>query len=200
MRLGCDTSMKRKYIKSHESKEDQHHLHLALNKLISLEDVTCERMEVERSGGFTFKLSDFSKRKDEFVSPSFYTSPSGYHMNIEVYAGGCGIAKGTHISVFVCVVEGKYDAELNWPFVGDITVTVLNQLENKNHYSNEICMFDEDNSVVGSIWGFDEFIPLSTLDNDPIKKTHYLKDDTLYFRVKVDVKDRKPWLECTSSY
>ena len=38
------------------------------------------------------------------------------------------------ISILVHVIRGEYDYHLTWPFVGSITVTLLSQLENKNHY------------------------------------------------------------------
>ncbi len=50
----------------------------------------------------TFKLSGYKKKKDNnevFTSPSFYTSPNGYHMKIEVYANGSSKGEGTHVSV-----------------------------------------------------------------------------------------------------
>ena len=43
-------------------------------------------------------------------------------------------------------------------------------------------------------WDFMHFIPHSALAHDPVKNTQYLKDDTLYFRVSVEVAEQKPWL------
>ena len=40
-----------------------------------------------------FKVTDYRKRKDSndiFYSPSFYTSPNGYHVKIKVDANGNG--------------------------------------------------------------------------------------------------------------
>ncbi len=51
-----------------------------------------------------------------------------------------------------------------------------------------------DNTTVGDSWGDPMFIPHSALGHDPVKNTQYLKDDTIYFRVKVE--DNKPWLQC----
>ncbi len=45
--------------------------------------------------------------------------------------------------------------------------------------------------------GNHEYIPYSKLSRDSASNTQYLKDDTLYFRISVEVSDHKPWLECT---
>lgn len=200
-RLGCSTSMKRKSIKAHEKDEDKAHLHVALSKIISLEsslESTREKMhlmEADKRNGFTFKLPNFSKMKREaFYSPSFYTSPSGYHFRVIIYAGGDGDEKGTHVSVFAELIEGRYDGEVAWPFFGSITFSLLNQLENKGHYTMKINFH---NKMVGDSYGYPGFISHSELDHNTVQHTQYLKDDTLYFRVKAEVKNSKPWLECT---
>ena len=42
------------------------------------------------------------------------------------------------ISILARITRGDYDDHVTWPFVGSITVTLLNQLENKDHYSRQI--------------------------------------------------------------
>ena len=80
----------------------------------------------------TFKLTDYQRKMwndEEFMSPSFYTSPEGYHMSIKVHANGNGDGKGTHVSVFVYILEGRNDSKLKWPFIGCVKIELLNQLE-----------------------------------------------------------------------
>ena len=38
-------------------------------------------------------------------------------------------AKGTHVSVFACLMKGDNDDSLFWPFTGTVTIELLNQLE-----------------------------------------------------------------------
>ena len=147
----------------------------------------------------TFKITGFQGKKDSdeiFASPFFYTSPGGYHMAIRVFTNGDGSCKGTHVSVNAPILDGKYDTELKWPFVGKVTFSLLNQLEDYNHVTHILPIDLECNATVGKCWGFKEFIPHSELAHDPVENTQYLKDDTLYFRVSVEVSDHKPWLEC----
>ena len=145
----------------------------------------------------TFKLTDCYHKvenDEEFKSPSFYTSPEGYHMSVIVYANGNGRGRGTHVSVFVYIVEGKNDSKLKWPFIGNVKIELLNQLEDDSHHIKTVAFKV---AQVGSSVGYCWFIPHSKLNHNPSNNTQYLKDDTLYFRVSVEVPDHKPWLEYT---
>ena len=141
---------------------------------------------------------DFHKRiiKNE-PAESFhcYISPNSYNMALLVYANGSGDAEGTHVSVFAKILRGRYDAQLKWPLVGDITFKLLNQLEDKNHYQKTVQLTAEKNMQAGSDWGYPTFICHTKLGYNKDRNTQYLKDDTLYFRMSVEVADHKPWLE-----
>ena len=94
---------------------------------------------VEQQASITFKLSGYKAKKkmnSVFISPMFYTGPRGYHMAVRVSANGVDDSRGTHLSVYAPVVKGPYDAELKWPFTGEVTFTLLNQLEDENHWTS----------------------------------------------------------------
>ena len=48
-------------------------------------------------------------------------------MCLKVYANGHRKGKGKYVSVFVYMMQGQFDDELEWPFRGNITVKLLNQ-------------------------------------------------------------------------
>ena len=144
-----------------------------------------------------FALSEYRRKKAAtrlFQFPSFYTHPKGYHVELRVYANGHGTGEGTHVSVYVAMLEGEYDAELKWPFVGEITFTLLNQLADKNHCTADMVLGATRNTCVGAFWGIPKFIPHSALPRNQLKNFQYLKDDTLYFRVSVEDANYKHWL------
>ena len=187
MNIGCEEKLKRKDMAAHEQ-DDTVHLHMALDTINTLQN-QCN---------IKFKLTDFEaiKEKNEGVqSPSYYTSPNGYCMAILVFANGNGDGEGTHVSVFAIIVEGRHDAQLKWPFIGDITFTLLNQLEDKNHRQVTATVTAVNNKQVGNNWGEPLFIRHSALDYDAVNNTQYLKDGTLYFRMSVEPADHKPWLQ-----
>ena len=170
---------------------------LVLNKVDSLEK---NHLVLKNKKPETFRLSEYRKKKEAneyFQSTPFYTHPNGYHMALRVYANGDGAGKGTHVSVYAVILEGEYDAELKWPFVGEVTITLLNQLEDENHHTKVGHFYAVHNHRVGSSYGHPKFTPHSGLSQNPAisKNTQYLQNDTLYFRVSLEVSDHKPWLE-----
>ena len=146
----------------------------------------------------TFKFRNKGGACSVFYSPSFYSSTNGYHMRMEVHGNGDEDGKGTHLAVGVRLLEGRYDSELHWPFVGNTTCVLLNQLEDRNHYKRTIKIESDDHVVSGKGMGYPKFFPLCDLAYEPEKNTQYIKDKVMYFRMSVDVPDHKPWLECSA--
>ena len=138
-----------------------------------------------------------TRKKDEiFLSLPFYTHPCGYKMCVSVYANGNGVGNGTHVSVFVKLLEGRHDNQIHWPFLGTGTFELLNQLGDYNHHSNVFKLLAEHNIKVGINGGLMKFIPHSFLGHNPATNTQYLLNDSLYFRLSVKVDNHKPWLDC----
>ena len=147
-----------------------------------------------------FKVTNFKALKGsqfQITSSSFYTSSCGYNMCIKIYANGVGDSKGTHVSVLTGLLEGRYDNQLHWPFLGTVTVELLNQLGDDNHHKEDITYDSSNDMRVGFMYGRTKFLPHSSLGHYPATNTQYLLDDTLYFRVSVKVDNHKPWLVCT---
>ena len=60
-------------------------------------------------------------------------------MCLEVYSNGeHSSSKGTHLSVYVRLMAGDNDHQLQWPFVGDIDIMLLNWREDDRHYKKTI--------------------------------------------------------------
>ena len=195
--LGCAVRMLRKDIKKHQGNDDKVHLHLSLQTVCILKE---QHMTLSEGEALVFKLSGYASKKEnneEFKSIPFYTSPGGYKMCISVDVNGYSVGKGTHVTVFTELLEGRYDDQLHWPFLGTVTYELLNQLADEKHHSRESFYDADDNTQVGNRCGFHEFLPHSSLSHDPATNTQYLLDDTLYFRMSVIVDHHKPWLVCT---
>ena len=85
----------------------------------------------------TFTMTGFQQKRSlssSWYSPSFYTHPRGYKMCLRVDANGYGVRKNSHVSVYLYMMRGEYDESLKWPFRGDITVQLLNQVEDRGHH------------------------------------------------------------------
>nr|WMV84500.1 TNF receptor-associated factor 5 transcript variant 1 [Larimichthys crocea] len=151
-------------------------------------------------GRLIWKIDDFSRRRDAEVrgqppslsSVPFHTGRCGYKMAAKVYLNGDGEGRGTHLSLYVVLMPGDFDALLPWPFRQTVSLSVLDQSGAANHRS---LSFKPDptsksfqrpgaESVSNIAVGFSCFIPLDKLET-PHNAT-YVSDDTLFVKVKVD--------------
>ena len=194
-RLGCNTRKRRGSLSAHEH-EDQLHLHMAIDTVEWLEkelrSLKSRKSTTLKSGeSVIFMMPSYQRRKENdeiFTSPPFPLS-SGHDLSIQIYANGMGSSKGKHVSVVTQLLKSEsQQGELLKPFNGSISIQLLNQLADENHHVN--CK--ESNKASQNI---PNFILHSKLNGS--KKTEYLKDDTLYFKVTVHISDSKSWLECT---
>ena len=170
-------------------------------RLIALSST--ERLsKLERGNKHTFMVSQYEKKKMSerpYTSQPFYSCPNGYHMAIRVYANGRGEGQGTHVSVFVELVQGKFDEQLSWPFIGKVHVTLLNQFKNGDHHCTTISLRAEDNVRVGMALGHAKFIQHTELVcSEYYFGAQYLMGNALFFRVSIEANlEAKPWLNCT---
>ena len=201
--IGCSVMKVRMDMDQHE-KDNKSHLCFALEKIVQLEETTSvlkkNMYTLKIDNSISFNLPGYSLKKEDgviFYSEPFYTSPGGYKMCIVVYPNGNGDGRCTHVSVFSKLLEGPYDDTLPWPFLGSITVNLLNQLADDNHHCKKIPINTKHNAQVGSLWGYSVFLPHSKLSHDQASNTQYLMEDNLYFRVIVELDQCKPWLNCS---
>ena len=195
--LGCGVRMLRKDIVEHQENEDKGHLHLVLKSVVAREE---QHKALSEGEAVVFQLPGYASKKEKnekFHSTPFYSHAGGYKMCIRVYTNGYGDGKGTHVSVFTELLEGRYDNQLYRPFLGTVTYELLNQLGDDNHHRVANTFIASSNVRVGSSRGYHEFLPHSSLSHNPATNTQYLLDDTLYFRVSVKVDNHKSWLFCT---
>ena len=79
-------------------------------------------------GGFPIEYSvKYEKEENIIYLPSFCTNPRGYRMCVQFYPNGFQVAKSTHVSLFVCIMQGEYDNHLKWPFRGEIIIQIYSQ-------------------------------------------------------------------------
>ena len=111
-----------------------------------------------------------------------------------VYANGVTGGDGTHVSVFVYLMRGEHDDKLTWPFLGDITIQLVNQNRDKDHVEKSFnftdAAFDEISGRVTSgerakhSWGHSKFVSHAKLESTAGGTKQYLdKKDCMRFRV-----------------
>ena len=206
-KIGCKERLLRKDREEHEG-DSTLHLQLALDTIVAMK----EDMDQLQVAPCVFKFPNVeSHRRKVWSSPPFYSHRGGYKMQLCVSVDADG---SNEVGVFHYFLRDKND-DLIWPFRGEVTVTLLNQLADNRHHScrieyseNECTNSNTIESAVEKSAGFGtrKFISYSKLqgmrsENVFVDRWHvkYLKDDSLYFRVAVKVFDLKPWLNCSSS-
>ena len=153
------------------------------------------------NGVLIWKIRDYKRRKQDAVSgrtlslysQPFYTSPFGYKMCARVYLNGDGMGKGTHMSLFFVIMKGDYDALLPWPFRQKVSLTLLDVTSSRKHMTDTFrpdptsTSFRQPLSDMNIASGCPLFVAQSVLETPT-----YIKDDTLYIKVTVDVSDLSP--------
>ena len=201
--VGCQIKVKREDVPLHETEYMAKHLKMAMSVINELK----ASKHLVPNDSVVIKLPNYvecEKSKNFWYSSGFYSSSGGYKICLCVDVNGCGEALGTHLSCYVCLMSGEYDDTLEWPFQGVVTVELLNQLEDKNHHLkttvfNDITPNSSKQRIIGKDYGVGfgqlKFISQDLLKNQSPTNCEYLVDNTLYFRVSVNITSKtKPWL------
>lgn len=152
------------------------------------------------SGVLIWKICNYSRRKEDakegrvlsLYSQPFYTSRYGYKMCARVYLNGDGQGRDNFMSLFFVIMQGDYDDILSWPFRQKVTLTLLDQRASRRHHSDTFrpdpasSSFKKPTSAMNVASGCPRFIEHAVLEN---VEEVYLKNDTLYFKVAVDIAD-----------
>ena len=161
----------------------------ALNEGLQKQKLEVQQI-VSQSG---FPVDYYVKQADEEVYlPAFYTHPQcrGYRMCVSVDSNGYGDGEGTHISIFTFMMQGPFDDYLKWPFRGQITIQIVNQVGDHGHVERIISYTDNTpDDTAGRVtdkeradfgWGEPLFLAHSELQYNAARQTQYLKDNTLH--------------------
>ncbi|XP_032881514.1 TNF receptor-associated factor 5 isoform X1 [Amblyraja radiata] len=178
---------------------------LLLNAHKKLLEKTNERFRVLEAAGYNgkliWKICNYRRRKQEaavgaavsLFSQPFYTSRCGYRLCARAYLNGDGAGKGTHLSLFFVVMKGEYDSLLMWPFKQKVTLALLDQSPKKHHIVElfkadaSSTSFKRPISEMNIASGCPRFVSFAVLEVG--KMGTYIKDDTLFIKVIVDLTD-----------
>ncbi|XP_044517439.1 TNF receptor-associated factor 1 [Gracilinanus agilis] len=152
--------------------------------------------EASYDGVYLWKITNFTRRCHEsacgrtvsLFSPAFYTARYGYKLCLRIYLNGDGMGKGTHLSLFIVVMKGKYDALLEWPFRNKVTFMLLDQ-NNREHVTDSFHpdltsgSFQKPQGESNIASGRPMFFPLNKLQSS---KHAYVKDDTLFLKCVIE--------------
>ena len=175
-----------------ELKEKQRATEEKRKKEVAVLKEEMQQLRLSLSFPIYFQVN-YPSEEEMVYLPSFYAHPHGYLMCLGVYPNGLHAGKGTHVSIYTCLMKGPFDDHLKWPFRGDITIQIVNQDGDHHHvewtiHYTEITPYAIASRVTGSKeratgWGFHKFLAHTNLGYKSALKTQYLKDDIIIVRV-----------------
>ncbi|KAE8600560.1 hypothetical protein XENTR_v10013311 [Xenopus tropicalis] len=153
------------------------------------------------NGKLIWKITDYERKKREAMegravsifSQHFYTSWCGYRLCARAYLNGDGSGKGSFLSLYFVVMKGEFDSILLWPFKQKVTLMLLDQSGKKNHITDVFradpnsSSFKRPDSEMNIASGCPRFASHAQLENP--KNGCYIKDDTLFIKIVVDLTD-----------
>ena len=149
---------------------------------------------------FDLNLTHLRERKlskSRWLSMPFYTHQGGYKMRLVVHPNGVKSGAGTHISVALHLMNGRYDDHLDWPPNIVLKVTLFNQLSTENDHhiikSFTFSQYHQDSTVINKVWRDTmarNGIQIVQFASHCVAFTRtdsysYLEHNSLYFRVEV---------------
>ena len=161
-------------------------------------DLACAKLDTRT---FIWKIQHFSevlrlakaREKCKIESIPFYTDRTesyGYKLRVWIYPNGDRIRVNTHLSVYITLMEGDYDAILPWPFNKRVNFTLIDQQEDQverenvtlhliaGNYPKSFGRPAKNTTTIGC--GFPEFV-----SHDKLHSRRYIVDDTLFLQVEV---------------
>ena len=146
------------------------------------------------NGRFTWKIPEIHRRRNEAISGKtislysapFYAGRHGYKMCLRLYLNGDGSGLGSHLSFFISIMRGEYDALLPWPLRQTVTMILLDQDKQKHVVQSfrpepSSASFQRPCCEMNVASGCPMFAPISVLTS-----ISFVKDDIMFLQCKVD--------------
>ena len=148
-------------------------------------------------GTYQWKIKQFQQRRQDAItgamvalfSPAIYTSPDGYTFRIRMHLNGVNRGMGTHVAIFVHMMQGECDNRLAWPFTGVITLSILDQSAAKDPKdvtqvvvaSPKLSAFRKPAASCSQIGcGFELFAPIDQICGQP-----FIQNNTMLVKIQI---------------
>lgn len=154
-----------------------------------------EKHSEENCNSFTWKITSYgealrkakSGKKILLKSSTFYSC--GYKCKLLLCPNGHAEGENTHLSFFLVIMKGEYDAMLTWPFHKKVTMTLIDQQENAKDRENIAKPFittgfpecfgrpENDENIANGILQF--------VSHEKLQERRYIVDDTIFIQIRI---------------
>ena len=107
--------------KEQQSQEHLHKQRIADDEIRALKEESQKLIKAKFSAAnkhlrMAVRVSCQVQQRYRVYSPAFHTYPHGYRMCVYVDPEGVGAGAGSHVSISTCLMCGRFNDYLNWPF------------------------------------------------------------------------------------
>jgi len=149
--------------------------------------------QIYKTSPLTVTINDFILKlnhKENWQSEPFLAFERGYLMYLSIYPAGYGYAEGSHVSVYLNLMKGPYDDELeqsgHWPLRRTFTVVLYSSYHTEYHYyiSPDYSVCDwctfrvREGNEAPNAWGVPEYLHHDILMN--ASEPHF---NSVYFHI-----------------
>jgi len=160
------------------------------------EELKILEVDTEETRSFIWTITSFEDKLGQLKSNGrkyiksvpFYAY--GYKLMLRLYPNGVAAGENTHLSIFMVVLKGEYDAILPWGFSKQVKFTLIDQQDDPNQRKNHVLPLtaDPQNKAFkkplkqeNRAWGFPKF-----LSQNKLRTRRFLVDDTLFIKFEVN--------------
>ena len=133
-----------------------------------------------------FTVTNFEKHKEEnadWKSSPFFTHLKGYKLCLGVYPNSSSEYHSRFVAIYLVLMKGESDCQLEWPFRGKFQIQLLNQDKDEGHRIVTIRFNGHDgNRVTQGEESTNKSCNYTFIRHDKLKP-RYLKNDCLKFRI-----------------
>ena len=149
----------------------------------------------EKCESFTWRIDGFSevlrkaKSKEETRIESSLFYRCGYKCKLSIRPNARTIGKKPHLSIYLIIMKGEFDAILTWPFHKKVTFTLIDQQENANDRENIVESFISDPKrrnferpvkEENFGWGLAKFV-----SHEELQERRYIVDDAIFIQFHI---------------
>ena len=154
-----------------------------------------EKHSEENCNSFTWKITSYGEAlrkaksgKEIFLkSSTFYICE--YKCKLQLFPNGLAEGENTHLSFFLTLMKGEYDAMLTWPFHKKVTMMLIDQQEKAKDRENIAMSFittgfpesfgrPVNDENIGN--GYRQFV-----SHEKLQERRYIADDTMFIQIRI---------------
>ena len=159
----------------------------ALEKHIHYSEEKCESSFTWRIDGFNEVLRK-AKSGEEIAKETSPLYRHGYKFKLRIYPNGDCSGKNTHLSAYLIIMKGEYDATLTWPFHKKVSFTLIDQQENANDRKDIVKSFTSDKRKHFERPVTEENIGIGYykfVSHEALQERRFIVDDAIFFLCQI---------------